>query len=558
LGPNGFRERVTTSSRVDPKAMHRSGTRAGAAKSEALKKQAALVEALRNPALYEGVSQVTALETHISYVLLTGRYAYKIKKAVDLGFLDYRTLDARHFYCQEELRLNRRLAQDVYLDVLAITGSSEAPVIGGDDPVIEYAVKMREFEQDALLSRMLEHGTLEASHIDAMAENIAVFHGAIDVASADGPFGHPDEVRRLALDNFTELRELVDDTSDRMHLEALRAWTEREYAARAGELETRRRQGFVRECHGDLHLNNVALFDGRIVVFDCIEFNDHMRWSDVMSEIAFVAMDLDNRKRPDLAFRFLNAYLERTGDYAGLGVLRLFLAYRAMVRAKVTWFRAAQPDPNDQKEAALAEYRGYVTLARRYAQRPRAAIVLMHGLAGSGKTTESQRLLESVSAIRIRTDIERKRLHALSPQAHSDSTIERGIYSPAETDLTYGHVCALARRVVTAGYVTIVDAAFLKRRQRDQFRDLASELSIPFLIVSLSASPDTLRDRLSRRSKSGTEVSEADTSVLDYQQRTQERLAPDEQPNVVTFEAKPTADSAAFAALCGTIRARLL
>jgi hypothetical protein len=228
-----------------------------------------------------------------------------------------------------------------------------------------------------------------------------------------------------------------------------------------------------------------------------------------------------------------------------------------MVRAKVAWFRVAQPGPNDQKDAALAEYFGYVNLARRYAQRPRAAIVLMHGLAGSGKTTESQRLLESLGAIRIRTDIERKRLHALSPQAHSHATIEGGIYSPADTDLTYGHVCALARRVVTAGYVTIVDAAFLHRRQRDQFSDLASELRVPFLIVSLSASPHTLRDRLNTRSRSGADVSDADTSVLDYQQRTQEPLAPDEQPIVVAFETDLTADSATSTALCRTVRARL-
>jgi aminoglycoside phosphotransferase family enzyme/predicted kinase len=537
--------------------MHRLRALADAAPSEAVKNQAALVEALRNPDLYEGVNQVTVLETHISYVLLTGRYAYKIKKAVNLSFLDYRTLDARHFFCEEELRLNRRLALDVYLDVLALTGSTRSPAFGNGGPAIEYAVKMREFEQDALLSRMLEHGTLTPSHIDALAQRIAEFHDAIDVASAERPFGDPAEARRLALDNFAELRDLVADTSDRTELDGLREWTEREYAARAGELETRRHDGFVRECHGDLHLNNIALVDGRITVFDCIEFNEHMRWGDVMNEIAFVTMDLEDRKHPDLAFRFLNAYLEKTGDYAGLGVVRFFVVYRAMVRAKVAWFRAAQPGPNDQKDVALAEYRGYVNLARRYAQPPRAAIVLMHGFAGSGKTTESQRLLESVGAIRIRTDVERKRLHARSSQAHVHATIEGGIYSPTETDLTYRHVCALTRRVTTAGYVTIVDAAFLKRQQRDQFRDLASELGIPFLIVSLSASAETLRDRLNRRSRSGAEVSEADTTVLEYQERTQEPLAPDEQPDIVAFEAKANVDPAPSTELYRTVRARL-
>lgn len=276
-----------------------------------------------------------------------------------------------------------------------------------------------------------------------------------------------------------------------------------------------------------------------------------------MSEVAFIVMDLEDRGRPDLACRFLNAYLERTGDYAGLNVLRFFLAYRAMVRAKVTWFRVAQLSAGHEQSAALDEYRGYVHLAKGYARPPRPALVLMHGLAGSGKTTQSQRLLESVGAVRIRTDVERKRLHGLGAQARSQSAIDAGLYAPAETERTYRHISALAREVTSAGYVAIVDAASLKRWQRGVFRDLAAELAVPFLIVSVSAGSATLRDRVAARSRRGSDASEAGLGVLEYQERTQEPIAPDEQPFVVEINAGTMADSIRQEAFWREIHSRL-
>jgi aminoglycoside phosphotransferase family enzyme/predicted kinase len=518
----------------------------GDVKSSAVKRQEVLIQALRRcPTAYaDGVDQVDILETHISYVLLTGRYAFKIKKAVELGFLDYRSLAARHHYCKEELRLNRRLAPDIYLDVVPITGPVASARVEGAGRALEYAVKMRQFPQDSLLSQMLLRGALTPAHIDALAARVAEFHGSIAVASANGPFGRPDEVRRLALENFEQLDGLVENDADRTMLAALRVWTEREYNARAGDFETRRQTGSVRECHGDLHLNNIALVDGRITVFDCIEFNDQMRWGDIMGEVAFVTMDLDDRKRSDLACRFLNAYLEKTGDYAGLAVLRFFLAYRAMVRAKVTWLRAAQLADASQKTSALDEYRGYVKLAQQYARTPQPAIVLMHGLAGSGKTTVSQQLLEDIGAIRIRTDVERKRLHEIDARGRSQSPVDAGLYTSAKTERTYQHVVALARQVTAAGHVVIVDAASLKRWQRDAFRNLAGELGVPFVIVSVSASGATLRQRVMARSGSGLDASDADTTVLNHQERTQEPIAEDEQPFVVTLASEEPRDSA--------------
>jgi uncharacterized protein len=527
------------------RAMPARGASVNAGAFVELKHQEMLIRGLRRPSAFRHhVDRVSMLETHISYVMLTGRYAYKIKKAVDLGFVDYRALGDRRRYCEEEVRLNRRLAPDIYIDVVPISGPAASPVVGGNGPAIEYAVKMREFSQDALLSHMLDRGELTTSHINALADRVAAFHGAIEVAGPDGPFGRPDEVHRFALDNFGQLHDGVDNESDRAALDALRQWTDREYHARRHQFQARRRQGFVRECHGDLHLNNIALVDNHITVFDCIEFNDHMRWGDVMGEVAFVVMDLEDRKRPDLAFRFLNGYLERTGDYSGLAVLRFFLVYRAMVRAKVTWFRAAQVPSGQQKTEAVVEYHGYVKLAERFAQAPKAAIVLMHGLAGSGKTTCSQTLVEAIGGVRIRSDVERKRLHGLLARTHRRSAIDSGLYTAAATKQTYEHMYALARQIAAAGYVAIVDAASLKRWQRDMFRDLAAELAVPFVIVSVTASDATLRERVATRAAARKDASDADTEVLDHQQRTQDPPAVDEQLSIVTIKSDaPAGDS---------------
>ena len=501
--------------------------------------QARLLASLTNPAVYGGdVRRVGLLETHISYVLLTGRYAYKIKKAVNLGFLDFTTLASRKYYCEQELRLNRRLAPAIYLDVVAITGSVDAPAIGGPGPIIEYAVKMREFPQDALLSRVLARGALTAAQIDTLAADVASFHGGVAVAGADAPFGVPDDILRRALQNFDQLRPLVDGAAERATLDELSEWTRREFADRLTLFERRRSGGFIRECHGDLHLGNIALVDGELTIFDCIEFDEQLRWIDVMSEVAFTVMELQNRQRADLGYRFLNAYLEITGDYESVGVLRFYLAYRAMVRAKVRRMRAAQLPAGDDKSLPLAEYRGYERLARDYARPPRPAIVITHGLAGCGKTTLSQALLEQIGAVRIRTDVERKRIHGLTSQARSEYGIDADLYSADATQQTYRHACALARSVVSAGHVAIVDATFPKRWQRELFRTLAAELAVPFVIVSFAASETTLRARIARRARDGTDASDATVAVLEHQLRTQEALAADERHEIVDYDAE--------------------
>ena len=397
---------------------------------------------------------------------------------------------------------------------------------------------MREFPQDALAGRLLARNELGAAEIEALAAQVAAFHGAIDVAPPDGPFGAPEAVLQLAMQNFVQIRSLAAAPEERAEIDALAAWTEREHVARQTTFRARQQGGFIRECHGDLHLGNIARIDGRLTIFDCIEFNDSMRWIDVMSEVAFTVMDLQDRKRADLAWRFLDAYLENTGDYAGLAVLRFYLAYRAMVRAKIDRLRAAQLEAGDSQSSVLTDYRGYVELARAYAQPPQPGIVITHGFSGCGKTTLSQELLETCGAVRIRSDVERKRLHGLASREHSRAGVDRGLYTPAATDATYRHMRALARDVVAAGFTIIVDAAFLDRWQRDLFRTLASDMQVPFAVVSFSARESTLRGRIALRAASGQDASDADLAVLEHQLRTHEALGPDEREYAIDYDAE--------------------
>ena len=287
---------------------------------------------------------------------------------MNLGFLDFSTLAARRHYCEEELRLNRRTAPGLYLDVLAIGGSASAPVIGGGGEAIEYALRMRRFDQDDLLDRMARRGALAPAHIDALARGLAAFHGQIARAGADDAFGSPQRILAPALQNFEQMLPLAGAKADIALLARLRDWTGREHAALAPVFAARKRDGWVRECHGDLHLGNIALLEGVPTPFDGIEFNPDFRWIDVMNEIAFLAMDLFDHRLPRLAFRFVNAYLEATGDYAGLRVLRFYLVYRALVRAKVACLRAHQTGLAAQAKSEIEqEYRRHLHLAERLA-----------------------------------------------------------------------------------------------------------------------------------------------------------------------------------------------
>lgn len=474
--------------------------------------QEQLVRGLHDPAAYEHpVDVVRHIETHISHVLLSGMFAYKIKKPLNLSFLDFSSLEKRRHFCFEELRLNGRLAPHIYLEVVPITGTLDRPRMGGEGEAVDYAVKMRRFPQEALL----DGRTLDTELIDRIAGVVAAFHGRIPAVAPEAPYGSPDLVVEPMRENFRQIRRLDHDALDLRRLSQIEGWTETRFSHLRELLAERREQGWVRECHGDMHLGNMALVDDHIVIFDGIEFNLALRWIDTMSEVAFLVMDLRHAGRPRLARRLLDRYLQATGDFGGLRVLRFYQVYRAMVRAKVTAIRLAQSDLEPEKrEGVQQEYHSYLDLAEDFVSPPRPALVITCGVSGSGKSTLAEMLCEDLPGVRLRSDVERKRMFSLEAGAWTGSGQDQGIYTPAATEATYRRLLELAETVVSAGETAIVDATFLTRAQRTPFRELAEKRGIPFLILLAEASEGVLRERVENRLSRGQDPSEASSAVL--------------------------------------------
>ncbi len=497
--------------------------------------QTTLVAALLRPACYpHPTTRVEHLQTHISHVLLAGDYAYKIKKPLNLGFLDFTSLDRRRYYCEEELRLNGRLAPDLYLDCIPIGGTPDHPMLGDSTgPAIEYAVRMRRFGQEALLDHLLATNRLEPHHLDALARRLAEFHRAIARADPTTPFGAPERVQQPMLDNFTQTRPLLVDPADRAVLDAVERWTLAAFERLRPPLAERKASGWIRECHGDLHLGNMILADdGQVAIFDCIEFNDDFRWIDVINDLAFLTMDLRFRGVGPLAQRALNTYLEFSGDFAGVALLSYYQVYRAMVRAKINAIQASQIGvPEGDRAAASDRCRAYLRLALELTREPTPFLLITHGVSGSGKSRRTRELLEVFpGAIRIRSDVERKRLFGLGPLDDSSSSLGQGLYTADANARTHQRLYELARQLLAAGHAVLVDATFLKRDHRQPFRELAARHGVPFILLHCAADPAVLRERVAARQKRGDDATEAGVEVLERQLRHVEPPAADERP----------------------------
>ncbi len=487
-----------------------------------------LITALQNPALYSHpVDGFQVIETHISWVLLTGSYAYKIKKPVNFGFLDFASLDARRHFCGEELRLNQRLTRDLYLEVLPITGSPEAPQIGGTGDAFEYVLKMRQFPQANLLSALQARGELSPAHIDALAGQIAAFHLAAPQVALDHPLGTPDAVMMPVRQNFEQIRPLLSDKADLQQLDALEAWAESSHQRLKPLLQQRKQEGFIRECHGDIHLGNATLIDGQVVLFDCIEFNEPFRFTDVYADIAFIAMDLEDRGLKSLSRRLVSQYLEYTGDHQGLELLNFYKAYRALVRAKIALFSLAHQDDPVQKAATVRQYRNYAGLAESYSAIPSPFLAITHGVSGSGKSHVALRLVEALGAIRLRSDVERKRL--FGEQNADAQGLQSGIYNSEASVATYQRLNQLAGAALHAGFPVVIDATFLKQEQRSAARKVAEQTGAPFLILDCHAPESVIEGWLAQRNAEGRDPSDATMEVVRAQLTNREPLDAAEQ-----------------------------
>jgi uncharacterized protein len=510
---------------------HPRATMTKTTEAPSLLRHEALVLGLLRPQAYpEAVDHIERIDTHISTVLLAGQHAYKIKKPLDLGFLDFSTLAKRRQACEDEVRLNRRTAPGIYLDVVRIMGSIEAPCIETDPAkgpaadVLEYAVRMRRFDPNLTLDRLALRGELNAPVVDDLATAVALLHEQAPRASQE--FGSAARIEHWTQENFLAMRGHINSAADRARLDALEAWSTAEARSQAALMHERVAAGRVRECHGDLHLGNIVILDGVPVIFDAVEFNLELRCIDVINDVAFAFMDMHDHGLPRHAWRFVGGYLELTGDYEGLPLLRFYAVYRALVRAKVALIRLRQPQLSHHvrlREHTTFEH--YLALAERLRQPGDAIVIAMTGLSGSGKSTVARCLAETLGGVRVRSDVERKRLFGLVPNAAS----EGDIYTAEATVRTYARLVECAQSVVSAGLPVVLDAASLRREERRTFRAVADRLGVANALVVCEAPLDVLRARVASRAALGGDASEADLAVLERQIMWREVLDQDEQ-----------------------------
>jgi aminoglycoside phosphotransferase family enzyme/predicted kinase len=471
-----------------------------------------LAHALRALLIARDGAPVALLQTHLSWVLLTAERAYKLKKPVCLPFVDFSTPALRHHFCEEELRLNRRLSPALYLGVLPVRGSEAAPTLGAageEGDAIDHVVCMRRFAPGALLSEQVAAGRVDASRLDRLAHRLAAFHREAPVLAASSPLAAPEHMLQPLLDVLQQL----EPTCGTARITALRSWAgEQMHSLRTVWLQ-RARDGHLRECHGDLHLANVAEVDGEYQAFDALEFDPALRWTDTMGDVGFLCMDLQAHGRPDLAAGFLDAYLQHSGDHAGLRVLRFQQVYRALVRALVATLSPQPAKGPDHLAWALAQVKSEGRAAR---------LLITHGLSGAGKSTLTARLLRAAGAVRLRSDVERKRLLGASAGAAV-------LYSVQANERTRASLLQRARDGLLGGWPVIVDATFLRRADRQAFRDLARELDVPFTVLDCQADEAVLLQRIVARQAAGVDASDATPAVLQRQQAKREPLSGEER-----------------------------
>ncbi|HET9694267.1 MAG TPA: AAA family ATPase [Steroidobacteraceae bacterium] len=468
---------------------------------------------MQTPGAYAALHAVSGtigcVETHVSWVFLTGACAYKVKKPLRLSFLDYSTAARREWACREELRLNRRYAPDLYLEVVPIAGRPEAPRVGATDaPAFEHAVRMVQFDPAQELTQLVQAGAITSAEIAQLGAELWQVHDGAAPAEPASPFGTAAVVHRATLDNFDEIARSLPAARG-FDLAEMRAYVEHAFQRLEPRMDLRKHQGSVRECHGDLHCGNIVRWGGRLVAFDGLEFDPALRFIDVASDLAFLAMDLSAHGRDDLRRTWLDAWTAASGDYAAVELLPYYETYRALVRAKVAALRG------QQAAAPLAHQ--YLDWARHQSARRAPTLVVMAGLSGSGKTWLARRIAEAIDGLHVRSDVERKRLAGLAPLASSGSARDAGIYTQEFNRRTYARLRECVRCCLQGGENVIVDAANLRRDEREAFVRIAAELGARAHLVHCQAPLDVLRARIVARSATGADASEATAALLERQ-----------------------------------------
>jgi uncharacterized protein len=500
-----------------------------------------LIRQMLQPGFYPHPVQepIQLLQTHISYILLTGEYAYKLKKAVNFGFLDFTTLENRHRFCQEELRLNRRLSPELYLAVLPIVQDSGHYRLDRTDiasnTVVDYTVQMRQFPQDALLSHLFEQNKLTPTMMKELGTVVAQFHGQAEIDADMQGYGSMAAIQKVATSNYGISEEFIQRETDRNLTQTQQQYNETQqfttqfFAQHSDWFVQRQVEGKIRDCHGDLHLNNICFYPDKIRIFDCIEFNPAFRIIDVIYDVAFLVMDLEFQGRADLANLFLNTYLEQTGDYWGAALLPLYLSMRAYIRGNVNSLALKDSAISDADKAGfLQRSKAYYRLAWDYTQRSQGKLLLMSGLSGSGKSSIARQLAQRVNALHLRSDAVRKHLSStpLFQRGDTNGTIGSGIYTPEMTAKTYDYLLELGLFLAQQGWTVILDAKYDRRSLRQSALAAATAAQLPIHFVQCTAPLSVLRDRLQKRTG---DIADATANMLDTQIRTTEPFTPVEE-----------------------------
>ena len=483
---------------------------------------------------------IESIQTHISTVLLTGEFAYKLKKPVNFGFLDYSTVAKRQHCCHEELRLNQRGAKEIYLEVVTISKQGDRYQLGNEGEIVDYAVKMVQFPQSTLFSNMFDAGTITAAEIEEMSRVIAAFHDRAQTSEYINSFGTIECIRQSIEDNYHHTEKYIGRLQTLAQYTETKAFSDRYFSEYPELFAARVTGGFIRECHGDLHLRNICRWHDKVLLFDCIEFNEPYRFVDTMYDVAFVVMDLETRGRKDLANRFLNTYIEQTGDWEGLQVLPLYLSRQAYVRAKVTSFLLDDPGiPEPDKQAAAQTASDYYRQAWEYTRIDRGKLIMLSGLSGTGKSTVGRQIAMQVGAIQLRSDAVRKHLGGIPLLAKGDASL----YSPEMTARTYDRMLDLAQKSLARGFNVVLDAKYDRVFLRAAVIDLAQTQDIPLQILHCTAPDAVLRERLRHRTG---DITDATEDLLASQQAGWENFTPAERAYVTTIDT--TDDPAEFLA----------
>jgi aminoglycoside phosphotransferase family enzyme/predicted kinase len=500
----------------------------------------ALIQQMLQPEFYPHpvTKPVQLLQTHVSYILLTGDFAYKVKKPVNFGFLDFSTLAKREHFCHEEIRLNQRGAAELYLEVLPITQTGDRYQLNGDGEPVEHLVKMQQFPAGTLFTDLFDQGSLTPDLLIRLAKELAAFHrkGAIDDYIRS--FGEVTQIRQAFDENYEQTLAYVGGPQTQQQFDETRQYTDRLFAEKADLFTQRVQQDWIRECHGDVHLRNIALWNDQILLFDCIEFNEPFRFVDTMFDIAYIIMDLDARDCSDLSNIFLNAYIEQMGDWEGLQVLPLYLSRQSYVRAKVTSFLLGDPSiPEAVKQECETTAARYYRLAWEYTRSPLGTasenkggtVYLMAGLSGSGKSTAAKLLAQQIGAIVIRSDAVRKHLAGIS----LDESGGAELYSPEMTQKTYDRLLQLGITLATQGYPVILDAKYDRQSLRQPvIQAVKAQPDLKLHIIHCDAPLEVRQSWIAQRQG---DVSDATVDLLPKQ--TMEPFTEAETPFLTTVDA---------------------